>query len=651
LSVTNAYDSLERPRAVALASQSSTLVTYGYDGASRLLHATNGTHTASYSYLTGSSLISQIAFKQSTTTRMTATRQYDKLNRLTNIVSTPSGSGQPVISFAYGYNLANQRTNAVRGDGSYWVYQYDGLGQVVSGKRYWADGSPVAGQQFDYAYDDIGNRKSAGSGGNQWGTSLRYEHYTANNLNQYTQRTVPPWFNVMGEANSAATVTVNNNATYRKGQYFRAELPANNAGAPFWVGLTNLAVIDSSGDKTNLITGNLYVPPSTETYTYDHDGNMLSDGRWSYTWDAENRLIALETLTAVANAGVPKQKLVFQYDAQSRRISKVVSNWTGSAWTLNYQRKFVYDGWNLLAELDASNNLVRSYVWGTDLSGTPQGAGGVGGLLMVRQVSGTAGTHFVGYDGNGNVSVLVNAANGNVTAEYEYDPFGKTLRATGDMAALNPFRFSTKYTDGESEFLYYGYRYYDPSAGRWVNRDPIEEEGGSNLYGFVQNWPTFHIDIDGRRILRPPPPDTRPISKRIQVCQRDIKTDGGGCFDRCSIALANFWQGHTYLQIVDDSGNPIDTRGSRYPSAGKGEGPWPEPLDVKPNSCSPCRKTTGTLSHGSSGKAKPGTQASDEEIWDCIKNHSLTRRYHELRYNCNDWTKEAQKACGIQCPF
>ncbi len=59
-----------------------------------------------------------------------------------------------------------QRIRTTHADGSYWIYQYDSLGQVISGKRYWADGTPVAGQQFEYGFDDIGNRRTAAHGGN-----------------------------------------------------------------------------------------------------------------------------------------------------------------------------------------------------------------------------------------------------------------------------------------------------------------------------------------------------------------------------------------------------------------------------------------------------------------------------------------------------
>ena len=76
-------------------------------------------------------------------------------------------------------------------------------------------------------------------------------------------------------------------------------------------------------------------------------------------------------------------------------------------------------------------------------------------------------------------------------------PFGELLRATGPMAFTNPFRFSTKYQDDETGLLYYGCRFYNPSTGRWLSRDPIEETGGLNVYGLVANTPVNDFDVDG----------------------------------------------------------------------------------------------------------------------------------------------------------
>jgi RHS repeat-associated protein len=170
-----------------------------------------------------------------------------------------------------------------------------------------------------------------------------------------------------------------------------------------------------------------------------------------------------------------------------------------------------------IVEINATNNtLVRSYAWGLDLSGTMDGAGGVGGLAWVtlHTASGSAsGTHFVCYDGNGNIVALVNAATGEVTARYEYGPFGEPIRISGPAATLNPFRFSTKRTDNTTDFVLYEYRVYSLSTGRWPNRDRINEtsfkvleskrrglfynDDEKNLYGFVRNNPVSRIDFLG----------------------------------------------------------------------------------------------------------------------------------------------------------
>jgi YD repeat-containing protein len=118
--------------------------------------------------------------------RLSTAKQFDNLDRLSWIWNGASSAAGTVVasSHVYAYNSANQRTSATLRDGSYWVYQYDTLGQVISGKKYWSDGTPVAGQQFEYGHDDIGNRTSAKAGGDQAGGNLRVATYTPNNLNQ-----------------------------------------------------------------------------------------------------------------------------------------------------------------------------------------------------------------------------------------------------------------------------------------------------------------------------------------------------------------------------------------------------------------------------------------------------------------------------------
>ena len=197
-------------------------------------------------------------------------------------------------------------------------------------------------------------------------------------------------------------------------------------------------------------------------------------------------------MTVIPNVGTQYQ-LNFTYDAKGRRIQKEVkvSGVTTST------TKFLYDGWNLVAELKSDNSRLRTYVWGNDLSGSMQGAGGVGGLLLVSCYGTSTTNCFPAYDGNGNVMAWVNASDSSIMGNYAYGPFGETIQASGVMAKAIPFRFSTKYEDDESDLLYYGYRYYKPSTGTWPNRDPIGENGGLNLYGMVGNNPIEFVDAFG----------------------------------------------------------------------------------------------------------------------------------------------------------
>jgi RHS repeat-associated protein len=488
------YDAFLRRQSAEAARGANLLVsqTYGYDAASRLETITAGGQTVTYSYHPDSGLLANTSFTGGTTVG----RTYDALGRTQAVTTTPAADAAQ--SYAYTYNNLHQRTRVTREDGGYWAYDYNDRGELASGKKFWADNTPVFGQQTEYAFDNIGNRTASRAGGNALG-ALRQSDYATNPLNQYTQRTVPGAADVTGTAHGAATVSVNNEPAARRGEYFYKELAVNNSAAPAYAQINVVGARNNFGpggeDAVTEKGGRVFMPQAVEAYSYDADGNLTSDGRWNYAWDAEGRLTFME-----ARPNVPAEarlRLEFAYDWAGRRIEKKVYAWNTGAggYQLQSVARFVYDGWNLLAELDGAGAPVRSYVWGQDLSGSLADAGGVGGLLLVRQ---GADAYHVGYDGSGNATTLVNAATGAISASYEYDPFGNTLKAVGDFAAANPFRFSTKYADAETGLVYYGFRYYQPQTGRWLSRDPLGEEGGVNLYGFVSNNPVSLVDPLGQ---------------------------------------------------------------------------------------------------------------------------------------------------------
>lgn len=144
-----------------------------------------------------------------------------------------------------------------------------------------------------------------------------------------------------------------------------------------------------NGASTLSRTGKAFVPPVSEYYQYDLDGNLTQDGRWTYTWDGENRLVKQESL-ANAPAG-SERRLEYAYDHLGRRIGRQATHLDAN--TVLSKDRYLYDGWNLEAELPASSSTsLRTYVWGADLSGAAPGAGGVGGLLWVNEIASSA-TH------------------------------------------------------------------------------------------------------------------------------------------------------------------------------------------------------------------------------------------------------------------
>jgi RHS repeat-associated protein len=534
------------------------------------------------------------------------TRQGTPIRRLSAISSQPSTGS--AISFSYQYNAANQRTQRTEADNSHWDYGYDSLGQVTNAVRRWADGTVVAGQEYGYAFDDIGNRQFSAVSGQQ-------SAYTANSLNQYTSRTVPGYLWELGTAASNATVTVNNRATSRQGEYFTVGLSVTNAASAVYTQLTTVAVLRNAGsnqlDIVSQNTGHAFVPQSPESFTYDADGNLTGDGRWVYTWDAENRLIAMQTRPSVTNVA-PNTKLEFAYDYQSRRASKVVSNWTGSAWTEASSLKFVYDGWNLLAEVGMTGSVVRSYVWGLDLSGTEQGAGGVGGLLAANL--GTNGTHFVAFDGNGNVAALLNADTGSLSAQYEYSPFGETLRATGAVAAANPFRFSAKYTDGESGLLFYGFRYHQPATGRWLSRDPIEEEGGGNIYSAFFNCPTRFVDRNGKDNYDSGGENAPPVVVSPPVSSPTVPNFAGFYVVGSTMEV---WGGRVWQILGFDHVDIAYNASVIYVGRGGGANRGGRTVRLRDDTYPLSIRTTGKMRYGQRAPC-PCKGATDADVLDCL---------------------------------
>jgi len=474
-----AFDSQQRLTGMVPNEETAATQAFTYDGASRLKTSALGGVEGKYVYAESSSRLERTEFRNASVQKGRTDRTYDPKGRLGEITTRRQSSSKSLSSHAYSYNALNQRTQANLENGARWNFAYDDLGQVVEGKKRNAPGNLVPGRQFEYTFDTIGNRTETKTNG-------RTATYSANTLNQYTERQVPGAIDVSGEADPVAAVRVEGLPAARQLEYFYKEIAVSNGSAPVYEEIRTEAARD--GLTTEKI-GFEYLAKTPEAITYDDDGNCLSDGQFTYTWDASNRLVGLESISGAPT--LSKRKATFGYDPLSRRTSKKVWEWDDltSGYVVKEDLRFLYHGWNLMAEINAEGDMVRSHLWGLDLSGSMQGAGGVGGLLCTTSYGLATEQWFPAYDGNGNAMAMVNTATGEAQARFEYDPSGREVRATGPALAHAKFRFSSKYFDGESGLSYYGFRYYSPDTGRWVNRDPIGEQGGVNLYAIVANNP------------------------------------------------------------------------------------------------------------------------------------------------------------------
>ncbi len=456
-------------------------VTYGYDDASRINNVTSDSTVIHYSFHKDSELVHTVTKSHSNAVRLTTTNLYDKRGRLQSIANYPP-SDRP-IGFTYSYNDRDQRTRAVMADGEFWLYGYDTLGQVTNGAKHFPTGDFIPGYSLGYKFDDIGNRQSASRNG-------RTDSYIANDLNQIRRIDYAPWLHVLGQTSDGAFLTVNDRIPTRTNGYFYAQLEATS----IWNSISIQSRLTNGTVALGRVDGHLIHSTTPGAFEFDDDGNLLSDGRWLMTWDAENRVVRKESLPTLPQ--LAQHRLDYTLDSSGRKVLVKSFIRDSGVWRMKSSQRFLHNQFEILAEFDAASDaIVQSYVWGLDLVGSRHVAGGVGGLLMIEShLTDTVVANLPTFDGNGNVVALVDRTKGTLSANYEYDPFGFVLRASGSAASLNPFGYSTKYTEVETGDIRYEYRDYRPSTGRWISRDPVQERGGENLYAFVRNNGVNRVD-------------------------------------------------------------------------------------------------------------------------------------------------------------
>jgi RHS repeat-associated protein len=393
-----------------------------YDNMGRLI----GT-TMQYSFLPGSpapvfsNSYSYDAASNRTTLTIpdggTDTYAYDALNRMTTL--TDSLTGQ----FSFSYDTLSRRTSLSRPNSVNTSYTYDSLSRPLSIVH--KTGTAIV-DGASYAYDNVGNRTIKTNQLNN--VAERYAYDTIYELTGVSQGT-----------------TTTESYTY--------DAVGNR--------LSSLSVPSYNYNSSNELTST----PIT-SYTYDNNGNTLiktsAGTSTQYTWDFENRL---SSVILPGSGGT----VTFKYDPFGRRIQKSL---------LSGMTNYLYDGRNVIEEIDGSGNEIASYTDG----------GNIDEPLAERR-SGT--TVFYEQDGLGSVTSL-SSLTGTLANTYIYDSFGNLTASAGSLA--NPFQYTGRDFDSEAGLRYYRARYYDGQLGRFMNQDPSGFEGGINFYAYVTNNPVRFVD-------------------------------------------------------------------------------------------------------------------------------------------------------------
>lgn len=547
----------------SLNGQEITRADFEYDSYDRIERVSKSGAAANYTYdlFTGQivSRTYQRLVGSNWENKIVGSHGFDRHGRLVDTHwRRGSSTGNLFYGESFGYDVHGRRTSKFVDlkdpMDQQWQYQYDALNQLTQASATFTSvpPTPVGGSFASYSYDQIGNRTSVAYGDDA--TTTYAATYDANALNQVTRRDVPGFVEVSGHTNASAVIAIANGQPTGSDyadvyyEYFHKRL---NVSSNTMTVDHDIAVQHVPGPAS---TYRVLLPVGEETLVYDKDGNLISDQLWTYEWDAENRLSAMQLKPGLAfidgMTTFPHQtlRIEYAYDYMSRRILKRVLHGMdptsgfgdeffgdmllrdagGGAiqWSKQYDHRYVYTGpgsWNLAAVLQTRQQSLlwitttkQTFAWGPDLSGTLQGAGGIGGLAIYVEddrdtpgnpgyvgSAGIIGPMFPTYDGNGNVmgvydATPLSAGGPQVRASYRYGPFGESRGQDGLLNTAFPFRWSTKFTDNETGLSYYGYRYYSASLGRWISRDPIEELGGLTLYGFNHNNPMGFVDPDGR---------------------------------------------------------------------------------------------------------------------------------------------------------
>ena len=464
---TRSYDIDRRPTLIARPDGKS--ISYGYDAAARLQTTTapSGTRSRSYDPLTGQ-------------------------------LSTISGPDGVVLSFGYDGHLLTQASWAGPVSGTVELDYNDDFRLALETVN---AASPIA-----YGYDADGLLTSAGE--------LTLTRDPQNGLLTATslQTTAEALtYNGFGELSSYEAAVNNLVLPIMAVSYVRdalgriiektetIESTAHTYGYDYDLAgrlsevtvdsvVTATYTYDNNGNRLSEVTSN-----GTRTGSYDNQDRLLSYGPYSFTYTAAGELLTkTNTLTSATttysydafgnlrSVTLPTGELItYKVDGRDRRIEKRIDGVFAGAWLYRDQLRIV-------AELDELGNIAARFIY-TNRPNVPD--------YMVKG----GNTYRIFHDHLGSVRLVVDAATGTVAQRIDYDAWGNVLLDTNP--GFQPFGFAGGLYDPDTGLVRFGARDYDAEVGRWTAKDPIGFDGGDSLlYGYVLGDPVNSFDPSGRLI-------------------------------------------------------------------------------------------------------------------------------------------------------
>ena len=448
--ITVGYDQVGRPINIQIGSAQASVQ---YDTLNRIVWSSNLLGVTSIEY-TGATKRPAIISQPN---GLTTTFEYSPVadgSRLQTMVTTNS-SGQEISQFHYAYNINDliiALTNISDGITTSWQYKYD-LAKQLTEAHQWTNG--ILAHHYVYSYDKAGNRLSEQ-------IDLAAATESPNELNQILDLSGGGQVKVAGFISETGSVSIAGSpAQMLNTTNFTGIITAQPGTNTF-----NVIATDPSGNTTtNWYNLTISANGLATAFSYDKAGNQLVKSNanqiFTFGWDGADRC------TTITNGNF---QTTLAYDGLSRwsRITEYSNS------TLIADRRFIYIGTALAEERDATgtNIIKRFFANGFWQQGT---------------------NYYYNTDHLGSI-LEVTTQNGTIIAKFQYDPYGRRTQTFGTLWVDFGYAGLFELPNGLKLAVW---RIYDPSTGRWINRDPIREQGGWNLYAYCAGNPVCFLDVQG----------------------------------------------------------------------------------------------------------------------------------------------------------